>query len=159
MTEGTTDIAASLSSLFGPVSDRQRRMRESANNAECCSRCGCPIDAGEPVVRCRCGYGVYLECTRCSPQPSWRAPQPCAHCGRPVFQLLDRVRRKATLCCGRCAWAYYLRRLRIRRRQRRQMAEIACAACSKLFVPRRADARTCSSKCRQWLHRMRHHNG
>jgi predicted nucleic acid-binding Zn ribbon protein len=31
-----------------------------------------------------------------------------------------------------------------------------CPACKKSFIPKRADARTCSNKCRQALHRRNH---
>jgi hypothetical protein len=31
-----------------------------------------------------------------------------------------------------------------------------CIRCSRSFMPKRADAVTCSNKCRQALHRKRH---
>jgi hypothetical protein len=34
--------------------------------------------------------------------------------------------------------------------------EIPCGSCSELFVPVRTDAKTCSNKCRQRMHRARH---
>ena len=34
--------------------------------------------------------------------------------------------------------------------------EIPCPSCGGLFVPVRTDAKTCSNKCRQRMHRARH---
>jgi hypothetical protein len=34
--------------------------------------------------------------------------------------------------------------------------EIACEVCGEMFVPTRSDGKTCSNKCRQKLHRLRH---
>jgi hypothetical protein len=32
---------------------------------------------------------------------------------------------------------------------------MACASCGKIFIPARTDAKTCSNKCRQRMHRAR----
>jgi hypothetical protein len=48
------------------------------------------------------------------------------------------------------------RRSKLRRRVKHQ--QITCRICADLFIPKRADAVTCSNKCRQELHRRRERN-
>lgn len=69
----------------------------------------------------------------------------CEHCGRPV-QL--KKHRRHVFCSGACARAYYNAQ-----RARVVHAIQACAQCGKGFEPTRADAKFCSSACRQRAHR------
>jgi hypothetical protein len=56
-------------------------------------------------------------------------------------------------CCDVCQRADRLQRNKLRRRV--EHAPINCIVCDHEFVPKRADAQTCSNKCRQTLHRQR----
>jgi predicted nucleic acid-binding Zn ribbon protein len=56
-----------------------------------------------------------------------------------------------TTCCTDCGCAHRYRRNNLRRRVKPEPT--TCIQCGELFAPRRADAQTCSNKCRQALHR------
>jgi hypothetical protein len=82
----------------------------------------------------------------------------CENCSRPmrVYRGLfaaGTLGRTARCCCDDC------RRLMLNARasERRRVHHdpIACEVCGENFVPTRADARTCSNKCRQAAFRRR----
>lgn len=60
---------------------------------------------------------------------------------------------RQAFCSDRCRWTFHNRQRSQRTAAGRKMK--TCEACGKGFVPRRSDARTCSSACRQKLHRLR----
>jgi hypothetical protein len=94
----------------------------------------------------------------------WRKPEPCAGCGRMVANDRatadphrfirdwaysgERERTARVFCSERC------RRI-ASRTPRRQHGPAPCESCSAEFVPARADARYCSSACRQRAYRER----
>jgi hypothetical protein len=76
----------------------------------------------------------------------------CKGCGRPL-RIWVRWHRRITLrqscCCEDCFRKATLRRANDRRRVHN--AEMACAVCGEMFVPKKANAKTCSNRCRQRL--------
>jgi hypothetical protein len=83
----------------------------------------------------------------------------CMGCGRPMRLYRPRYARRRTLhlservCCADCERLVANRRNNERRRVHH--GEIVCEACGVRFVPTRADAKACSNRCRQRLHRQR----
>jgi predicted nucleic acid-binding Zn ribbon protein len=98
------------------------------------SASGKPIHCGERCRDLTSGYG---------------RPIPRYVCG--VGECASGIGRRLTYHCSRaCYWRHRRARSRVAPRSRK------CAWCGSRFTPqRRADARTCSSKCRQTLYRQR----
>jgi hypothetical protein len=59
--------------------------------------------------------------------------------------------RRPLTCSYQCNYRRKLKRQLARKRV--VHAPIACAVCGETFEPRRADAKTCSGRCRQKLYR------
>jgi hypothetical protein len=85
----------------------------------------------------------------------------CAGCGRGV--RIDRASwhkwwRNSPLtervCCSECRRKAEYQRATERRRVRHR--KLARQECGEMFIPTRADAVTCSNRCRQRAHRKRH---
>ena len=87
----------------------------------------------------------------------------CDGCDRPMrvngeavrhwrgeIALTDRV------CCKRCLTIARNRRTNASRKVEHAPKRCINPKCRKLFVPKRADAATCSNTCRQAMHRKRH---
>jgi hypothetical protein len=68
----------------------------------------------------------------------------CRECGTVVFGS------RREFCSDRCRWTYHNRERRHRTAAGR---EKTCEVCSKEFTAARSDAKTCSPRCRQRLHR------
>jgi hypothetical protein len=108
-----------------------------------CANCGAPFGLrrvyGDVWTD---GYGIryYLE-------------RPCVTCGRPVFRDRAYV-RKYVACCDGCRKANHNRVRRERRRARARDGK-ACDVCGESFTATRADAKTCSSACKQKAYRRR----
>ena len=85
--------------------------------------------------------------------PTWRQPQPCVGCGRPVYNWQQR-RILNPYCCDRCAW-WYQNHLRSLRSRRLKPPRRCCVCGAHLPDDARTDARTCSTNCRSALHRRR----
>jgi predicted nucleic acid-binding Zn ribbon protein len=60
--------------------------------------------------------------------------------------------RKHVLCCERCRWTFYNR---VRDEASTQAREKVCGVCGEAFTATRADAKTCSAKCKQKAYRQR----
>jgi hypothetical protein len=78
----------------------------------------------------------------------------CLGCRRPMrLHVGSKLHLKDQVCCADCD------RMRIKRRdsERRRVRhdEITCEVCGDLFTQARSDAKTCSNRCRQRLHRRR----
>jgi hypothetical protein len=97
---------------------------------------------------------VCLDCTLANHETanSYAETGRCKNCGREIRHW-DFSQRLPSTCCAEC------RRLAANKssRERRRVTHepIVCAVCGETFTPRRNDASTCSSKCRQKLHRER----
>ena len=61
----------------------------------------------------------------------------------------------ARTCCADCKRLAKNKRNKLRRHVTQEPKRCANPACGKIFVPTRADAVTCSGRCRQALHRER----
>ena len=88
------------------------------------------------------GDGVYFT-------PSWHRTR-CLNCNRPM-RVYGHPPFRPVTCSADCGRAHRYRRNNLRRRVKHE--PMTCIQCGELFIPKRADAQTCSNKCRQALHR------
>jgi hypothetical protein len=86
--------------------------------------------------------------------PDWHRAR-CRNCGRPMRTYGRSL--TAETCCKDCARLARNERDKLRRRV--VHAPLACAQCGESFIPTRADALTCSNRCRQAWHRARQRQG
>jgi hypothetical protein len=140
------------------AAERRRLEAGAQETAEVCGKCGTTLD-GE-IYRVSV-YGQFQPmCRDCAPRwmvnrygkPARVIPRqdvyewPCASCGRPVvFSMSDRQYRQRVYCSNRCRRTY--------RREETEPHQKTCAVCGTGFTAKRSDAKTCSAKCRQRLHR------
>jgi predicted nucleic acid-binding Zn ribbon protein len=80
----------------------------------------------------------------------------CRHCGRPL-RIANSNPPASPTCCETCQRLDRNTRNKLRRRVEHE--PITCIVCEQEFIPKRSDAKTCSNKCRQALHRERHREG
>jgi predicted nucleic acid-binding Zn ribbon protein len=144
-----------------------------------CGECERDILPHEPVYRqgycvdpepkeCRHGFANYVVtcCAGCAVADHagwhgrhyWLPPEPCAGCGRQVFNINNRrqYQRTLTTCCPRC----YSRAARLAlSRKAEPSRHKTCPVCGQAFQATRTDARTCSSACKQKAYRQRKHAG
>jgi hypothetical protein len=150
-------------------------IKQAVKDCSQCTVCAAPIASGQSVTLRRVDIGkhrrwwvwapVCLDCTltRLPKQPwpwSWANDHPryeglrrfrCRTCARPL-----RVAGAVTMsppCCQVCQRQGRLARSAERRRVKHQ--PMICIECGNEFIPKRADAVTCSNKCRQAQHRKR----
>jgi hypothetical protein len=129
---------------------------------ETCGHCGARLDPAHDLWVVPIPVGPYRSgrydtkhlpvCEACCPDRGSRCkapPRPCAFCGRLIHRQRRRRRPGRAYCGERCEQAFY------RRRRRRPAEERGCPVCGQEFVPRRADAITCSPACRQKAYRRR----
>jgi hypothetical protein len=105
---------------------------------------------------------------RCSPcaeallarEPDWWTPiGPCAACGVPVYIAKSALywwkleEGRPPHCSSRCNKKVRLARRKMARAEQR--GERSCKSCGRSFAPTRADAETCSNRCRQAAFRAR----
>ena len=147
--------------------------RQAAQDASLCADCFRPLAPAESVTMQRFNIGyprsnpiwvrvpVCLLCTLdCVAAwrlpgtagfydaPRWRRTR-CVNCDRPIWTRSYGL--SARTCCADCYRLAHNQRNRLRRRVVQQA--VVCVECKRSFVPRRADARTCSDKCRRAHHR------
>ena len=91
-------------------------------------------------------------------RPDALGSAPCASCGRMVHNTESRWQRRWTFCSDACQRrhqsTYQAGIARVRRAEARGVSR-PCEECGEHFEPTRADARFCSSACRQKAHRKR----
>jgi hypothetical protein len=127
-----------------------------------CPACRMPLAHDTPIHRVslsrqQTSETIRYVCRICTEMPNgtwrqWRAPVACVGCGRPMVYDGNRAIPEIVACgpdCHRIVCAARARERRARRRTERR-----CAMCSVPFLPRRDDARFCSTRCRQrhWRH-------
>src|SRR5215831_8217814 len=159
----------------------QELLERAAHDASVCACCAAPLRPGQSVTlrwwKITNQHGVYfwlrapvcLVCTltqiRPSPSrwsndtdhpayPEWCRFR-CRTCGRPVRIAPTRQQVTSPTCCDVCQERDRLSRNMVRRRVTHKHRR--CAQCGELFMPKRADATTCSNRCRQAAHRERQH--
>jgi hypothetical protein len=145
-----------------------------------CQLCDRPLADNEPVYRVAVGFGttwynrfgscIGSLCTSCALKEHeyrsvegrllstpifydqrWQPPEPCRHCGRPVF-LNNRRKKPRHIVCGmECRNAVYYASAHRMPKSSTQ----GCLFCGNQFSTRRSDARYCSSACRQKSYRQR----
>jgi hypothetical protein len=132
-----------------------------------CDLCRKPMLDDATIWRVSVGYSqlpaVQSWCEACAAARTeklcaiqrWHPEQPCEHCGRSI--IFDARRRMPlhTICNDACRYAIRLAQTRARRARNRQ--QVSCAMCGNPFLPKRADAMTCSRACRQRAYRQRQH--
>lgn len=119
--------------------------------------------------------GRYYRGCRCSGpegERMWIEPTPCARCARLVsndktsadprrfvrdwhYSGEAEASAPRTFCSDDCRRAVFRLEARAKRLAERGDQEHPCETCHQLFTPRRADARYCSSACRQRAYRAR----
>jgi hypothetical protein len=84
-------------------------------------------------------------------EPLFNCTKHCVHCNREMIfgQRLSGLAKIKNTCTPYCGQQHRLRQTRVRPK------ETICASCQKSFLPPRNDAVTCSSRCRQRVHRQR----
>jgi hypothetical protein len=86
-----------------------------------------------------------IDCRR-----TFRGPNPCMHCRRPVF-ISHRSKFPKYIVCGKaCQKAVYALAWK-----RRQLPQRSCVVCGTLFQPKRTRALYCGSRCKQSAYRRR----
>jgi hypothetical protein len=128
--------------------------RRSVRGGDFCARCHRTIAATEPVYRRCWGGRAAVFCEACCPRGRWLGEatrqETCTGCGRCFYISAAALHVRA--CCHRCKNREKVKKRSQQRAQRRQA--IACTICGQRFQPRRADALTCSSACRQKRYRQ-----
>jgi hypothetical protein len=143
-------------------------------DASVCGRCGIAVDAHSPVwiiLLIRWGmwgpFKMYKRhkvaaCFFCAEKSRRRVDNyewnkcACGSCGRDVFELFRRYTYPVIryFCSNSCRNRIYGRRWRARHPQPQKQTTSACRTCGTEFTSGRADAVTCSPKCRQKAHRL-----
>jgi hypothetical protein len=128
----------------------------------CCYECKRPFAAGEPVYRLRrhdwsqgrLNPNLCETCAGSVPPDKRRTASHCEECGRTIFQQHSEwVRlRPLVVCTNACLFTRLARQQKAARAERRYKTR-GCQYCGRQFVAVRADARTCSTRCRVALHR------
>ncbi len=120
-----------------------------------CARCGKDLGPAEQVVVMQIEpWGMAPRCVDCAGScEHWQSPDrkgDCGGCGRLVVLRNPWAwHRTHIYCCARCRDLVY-RKLRQPTRK-----PVTCAGCGVEWTPSRADARFCSSACRQRDYRVR----
>jgi len=131
-----------------------------------CELCGCALSKKEPIYRAtttfnwprRPGVMIHSVCARRVREHFWHAKwlpaEPCQHCERPVIiQVGRRKGPRLVVCDMKCRRSLYAAAALLARQLGRD--ERICPGCDKSFVPKRKDARYCSSACRSSDRRRR----
>jgi hypothetical protein len=132
------------------------------NSASKCRKCGGEIGPKAAVYYARkrttgwFGYGFRAEavCKDCRGGDSYDEGAPCYVCSRRVY--LEKGARHDALrvfCSPHCKIKFYGARDKDRRMKARW--NLRCAVCKRKFTPDRADAKFCSSACKQKAYRQR----
>jgi len=129
-----------------------------------CTHCQRKIKPSEPMIwqwraswHHRRSVEVCLRCDRKEHEGEERLAdlhqQPCEICARTMyFDGYHRFHTRRPLTCSfQCNYRRKLKRQLERKRVEHE--PIKCARCGDTFTPRRADAVTCSNRCRQALYR------
>ena len=109
------------------------------------------------------GWGLASVCMDCFKQADDEAASKlprvqrlCEGCGEPMLTVVNARAWPWYVCSNRCYQRVY-------RKRRRGIGSTvpwkghapSCQACRRQFKPKRADAKFCSAKCRQWHYRQR----
>ena len=128
-----------------------------------CTDCHTRIEKNQPA------HYIYMKgyrCSNCADGYDWAAePTPCGNCGWPIYLIAREKEKREHLkgameillhprhitCSEECWRACYNAELR----KSRVKTDRPCETCGEPFLPKRADARYCSSRCRQKAYRDR----
>lgn len=163
----TTSTSSSESSSEFDTS----KVHPAERTGDTCGNCGSPIDHDQRAYRCAyrrrwgslfgTGSFVFAYATTCgncySSTPflhlaggEHEIPTECYSCHRRLVVGGYRANQRWVACSTRCLAA-------LRREDRRdKRSTTTCSTCGETFTPARADARYCSSACRQRAYRQRH---
>jgi hypothetical protein len=154
------------------IEQARKLWREAAQSGTCCGQCGRALSPTDSVTM-QGRIPICLLCTLDAIKlwgrrggtwydgPKWRRTR-CLNCLRPI-RVYPQARNKfstrpllsfnSQFCCDDCRRVVKNERNNLRRRVGHEPR--ACAKCRKSFMPKRADAVTCSGRCRQAMHRER----
>lgn len=152
---------------LSPAELEERRLqREIISTSKCCWQCRKPFAQGDVIYlpRIRDGYTfmgrdahrVVPMCRSCKPPRTWgyQSPEPCQCCGRPVAIRVDGIYRKRVACGDDCRAKIEIALQKQKRLSVQHLPAVTCQQCGAEFGGR-ADARFCSSPCRQKAYRAR----
>jgi hypothetical protein len=156
----------------GRTEEEARELRmQAARSATCCSECFRPLAPMDSVTMqgrkvskhywprvpicllCTLNEVIKLRTTDGATfyiPPRWHRAR-CLNCGRPLRIYSLSLTTRA--CCFDCRRQAKNKRNAERRRVRHE--PMTCIECGRAFTPKRADAVTCSNRCRQAQHRKR----
>ena len=132
----------------------QNRIWQADRRGEICALCGKEFAPDAMIFRMRVKAGYHAEqapvCAACRPDyGDWSTPTPCAGCGRLMAYRLGTAGKAPIACSMKCA------RETTKRKRPQQDRRRICIACGNNFIPKRANAVTCSHRCRQKAYRDR----
>jgi hypothetical protein len=107
-----------------------------------------------PFTHKRTDHWVCLDCagSKHSFESSVADVGHCENCGREIRHW-DFSHPLPSACCRTCAYRAKLARQKLARRVQHESS--ICINCGRSFTPKRADAMTCSNRCRQRVYRSR----
>jgi hypothetical protein len=152
-------------------------IKQAAKDCSQCTVCAAAMAPGQSATLRRHDIGKYhpfwvwapvcLSCTltrvRKRPWPWSDNDHPrydgfrrfrCRACRRPLRVSRTSQVVMSPTCCEVCQRLDRLQRNADRRRVKHE--PMTCVECGETFIPKRADAVTCSNKCRQAQHRKKH---
>lgn len=138
--------------------DQMQRDEFLLETAYACGYCGHVFVEGDVVYREPCGIGFWRAwrivpfCQACADQrrlSGVRGPWPCeGGCGV-LVSVFEGGWNQSVCCSPRCVDEA------ARKRRRVEPVARECEVCGEEFIPKRSDARYCSSACRQDAYRKR----
>jgi hypothetical protein len=158
------------------LEEARKLIYQAARDCSICAVCFQPLAPWDSVTMEWRQFGYYtlhtvrvpvcLTCTLGALKPSvwWlRLDHPtydgadwkrirCRHCDRPL-RIANSNPPASPTCCKTCQRLDRNSRNKLRRRVKHK--PMTCIECGETFIPKRADAVTCSNKCRQAQHRKR----
>jgi hypothetical protein len=88
--------------------------------------------------------------------PHYEHKTRCFNCGKLMRHRQFHRDEFVNCFCSLACKEVVLARRRLKKEQKKRRTEgVICVSCQRLFVPKRGDAVTCSSACRQKLYRLR----
>jgi hypothetical protein len=152
------------------IDETLRNLRNAASTGKSCGKCSRTLRPDEPIWRTRLSYSTQATvfgmssmivplCEQCrSDDHEVYASGPCECCGRTVHNTEPPSRRKHIYCSDNCKRRHGSDCQSAIARQQRAEARgptRVCGQCGEHFEPARADARFCSSVCKQRAYRKR----
>jgi hypothetical protein len=152
--------------ISNKISTSRNAINPTANQCFWCEEPFRPGQMRYPIMTgiddCMVAWCLASVCMDCFKQASdeaatrlERVQRPCEGCGEPMLTVVSARAYSWNVCSNRCYQRVY-------RKKRRGIGSTVpwkghsptCKACHKAFRGKRADAKFCSAKCRQWHYRQ-----